>query len=56
MCSLSLAPDWINQPLGNVSHMDGFGGTGGKREKGSFCFVCSSSWALLPTLKKKKKS
>lgn len=56
MCSLSLAPDCINQPFGNVSDTDVFGGTCGKREKGSFCFVCPSSWALLPALKKKKKS
>lgn len=54
MCSLSLAPDCINQPLGNVSDTDVFGGTCGKREKGSFCFVCSSFWALLLALKKKR--
>lgn len=45
-----LAPDCINQPLGNVNDTDVFGGTCGKREKGSFCFLCS--WALLPALKK----
>lgn len=56
MCSVSLAPDCINQPLGNVSDTDVFGGTYGKREKGSFCFVCSSFWALLLALKKKSEN